>query len=95
MEPAGIVNFIVTPSQMNPSSNSSGQTNIPFTTSAPGPFNLQTNLGVIPTSVIFQFTNGGTVWFQDALFDANTLFLVASDEGVTGTAIVFTGDAGP
>jgi hypothetical protein len=71
------------------------QTNIPFTTTAPGPFTLNHNLGVLPTSVIFEYTNGGAVWFQEARFSTTSLFLIASDEGVEGTAIVFTGDTGP
>lgn len=62
---------------------------IAFTTSAPGNFTLAHNLGVVPGSVIFELTSGGTVWFQSPRYDANNLYLVASDTGVTGFAIVF------
>lgn len=62
---------------------------IPFNTSAPGNFTLAHNLGIVPTTVIFEFTDGGTVWFQNPRYDATNLYLVASDTGVTGVAIVF------
>jgi hypothetical protein len=65
------------------------QTQIAFTTSAPGNFTLPHNLGVIPGSVIFEFTSGGIVWFQNTRYDAENLYLVASDAGVSGFAIVF------
>ena len=62
---------------------------IAFTTTAPGPFTLAHNLGVVPGSVIFEFTSGGVVWFQKPLlYDANNLYLIASDAGVTGFAII-------
>jgi hypothetical protein len=62
---------------------------IPFTTTAPGNFTLAHNLGMTPVTVIFQFTNGGTVWFQTVRYDETNLYLVASDTGVTGFAIVY------
>jgi MinD-like ATPase involved in chromosome partitioning or flagellar assembly len=62
---------------------------MPFTTTAPGNFILAHNLGIIPTTVIFEFTDGGTVWFQDVRYDSTNLYLVASDSGVTGFAIVY------
>lgn len=62
---------------------------IPFTTSAPGSFTLAHNLGMIPATVIFEFTDGGTVWFQPQRYDDANLYLVASDTGVTGVAIVY------
>jgi hypothetical protein len=62
---------------------------IPFDTSAPGPFTLPHNLGIVPSTVIFEFTSGGTVWFQPQRFDANNLYLIASDTGIEGIAIVF------
>jgi hypothetical protein len=65
------------------------QVSINFVTTAPGPFNLEHGLGVIPTLVVFEFTDGGTVWFQPARYDTNDLFLVSSDTDVTGTIIVF------
>ena len=62
---------------------------IAFTTTAPGDFTLAHNLGYIPQTVIFEFTDGGTVWFQTPRYDATNLYLVASDAGVTGYVIIF------
>jgi hypothetical protein len=65
---------------------------VAFTTVAPGPFTLPHNLGVVPGSVIFEFTSGGIVWFQSppaVRYDASNLYLVASDAGVSGYAIIF------
>jgi hypothetical protein len=49
-------------------------------------------LGVVPGSVIFEYTSGGAVWFQTTpinRFDANNLYLTASGPGVTGYAVIF------
>jgi hypothetical protein len=62
---------------------------IPFDTTAPGDFTLAHNLGLVPTTVIFEFTDGGTVWFQTPRFDSTNLYLVASDAGVTGIVIIY------
>lgn len=67
---------------------------IPFNTTAPGPFTLPHNLGMLPVTVIFEFTDGGTVWFQPQRFDTTNLYLVSSDFGVTGVAIVFASCGG-
>lgn len=67
---------------------------IPFTTTAPGNFTLAHNLGMIPVTVIFEFTFGGTVWFQTPRFDETNLYLVASDTGITGDAIVYANCGG-
>ena len=67
---------------------------IPFTTVAPGNFTLAHNLGALPTSVVFEFTNGGTVWFQPSRYDYTNLYLVASDTGVTGLAFVYASCVG-
>jgi len=68
---------------------------IPFTTTAGGPFTLPHTLGVVPGAVIFEMTAGGVVWFQTTRFDANNLYLVASAAGLTGYAIVFASASGP
>ena len=66
------------------------QAQVAFTTTAPNLFTLPHNLGVVPGSVIFEFTTGGSVWFQTPIkYDANNLYLVASDAGVSGFAIIF------
>ena len=62
---------------------------IPFDTTAPGDFTLAHNLGLVPATVIFEFTDGGTVWFQTLRFDSTNLYLVASDAGVTGIVIIY------
>jgi len=65
-------------------------TQVAFTTSASGNFTLPHNLGVIPGSVIFEYTSGGAVWFQTPTkYDATNLYLVASAPGVQGYAIIF------
>lgn len=66
------------------------QTQVSFITSAPGPFTLPHGLGVIPGSVVFEFTSSGAVWFQTPTkYDASNLYLEASDAGVQGFAIIF------
>src|ERR1035441_6715514 len=65
---------------------------IAFTTTVPGNFTLPHSLGVVPGSVIIELTNTlGIIGFQTPLYDANNLYLIASDAGLTGYAIVFTG----
>jgi hypothetical protein len=60
-----------------------------FTTTAPGNFTLPHNLGAIPGSVIFEYITGGQVWFQSTRYDANNLYLVASDTGVEFYALIY------
>jgi len=62
---------------------------ISFTTTAPGDFTLAHNLGLIPQTVIFEFTDGGSVWFQPVRYDATNLYLIASSPGVTGSIVVY------
>jgi hypothetical protein len=69
------------------------ETQVAFTTIAPGPFTLAHNLGVVPGSVIIEMTSGGAVWFQAVRYDVNNLYLVASDAGLTGYAVVFAGNS--
>jgi hypothetical protein len=57
--------------------------------SSPGNFTVAHGLGVTPTSALIQMTSGGQVWFQAVTrFDSTNLYLVASDAGVTGKAVV-------
>lgn len=65
------------------------QVQVAFSTTSGGNFTLPHDLGVIPGSVVFEFTSGGVVWFQPIRYDATNLYLVASDAGVTGFAIVY------
>lgn len=62
---------------------------IPFDTTAPGDFTLAHNLGIIPTTVIFELETGGAIWFQTQRFDSENLYLVASDSDIIGVAIVY------
>ena len=65
-------------------------TQVAFTTATSGNFTLPHNLGVTPGSVIFELTSSGAIWFQSPLkYDANNLYLVASDAGISGFAIIF------
>lgn len=65
------------------------QTQVAFTITGSGNFTLPHNLGVVPGSVIFELTSGGSIWFQSTKYDATNLYLVASGGGITGFAIVF------
>jgi hypothetical protein len=56
--------------------------------SSPGNFTIAHGLGVTPTSALIQMTSGGQVWFQSVRFDSTNLYLVASDSGITGKAVV-------
>ncbi len=62
---------------------------VPFDSTQPGPFTLPHNLGIIPTTVIFELDSPGTVWFQPQRYDETNLYLIASDFDITGVAIVF------
>lgn len=64
-------------------------TQINFTTQVAGNFTLAHNLGTIPTSVVIEMTQGGTVWFQPVRYDATNLYLVASDIGLTGIIWIY------
>lgn len=58
--------------------------------SAPGNFTVPHGLGAKPAFVIIQMTSGGEIWLQTPTsFDATNLYLIASDAGITATAIVF------
>lgn len=57
----------------------------------PGPFTVAHGLAAAPVFVIIQMDSGGEIWLQKPLgFDATNLYLVASDGGITGTAVCFT-----
>jgi len=62
---------------------------IPFDTIAPGDFILAHNLGIIPSTVIIEYTDGGSIWFQPQRYDSDNLYLIASDAGITGVVIVY------
>lgn len=55
---------------------------------APGNFTIAHGLSALPVAVIVCMTSGGAIWFQTVMFDANNLYLVASEAGVTGNALV-------
>jgi hypothetical protein len=42
-----------------------------------------------PAAVLIQMTCGGQIWFQTPTYDKKNIYLVATDGGITGNAIVF------
>lgn len=56
---------------------------------APGNFTVAHGQSATPIYAIIQMTSGGEIWFQTPQYDATNLYLVASDAGITGNAIVF------
>jgi hypothetical protein len=64
-------------------------TKVALTPSAPGIFTIAHGLSVVPIAVFIQMTSGGQIWFQSpTMYDAANLYLVASDAGVTGKAVI-------
>ncbi len=58
--------------------------------SAPGNFSVAHLLGRVPLGAIIRMTSGGAIWFQSPTdMDAGNLYLVASDAGVTGKAVLW------
>jgi len=50
-----------------------------------GPFSVNHKLGRTPLGALLCPTSGGALWFQSpTMFDSTSLYLVASDAGVTG-----------
>jgi hypothetical protein len=57
---------------------------------APGNFSVSHMLGRAPICAIIQMTSGGAIWYQTPTsYDGVNLYLVGSDAGVTGRAIVW------
>ena len=57
---------------------------------AAGNFTVQHFLGRAPVGVALRMTSGGAIWFQNPTdLDATNLYLVASDAGVTGKAVLW------
>ena len=54
-----------------------------------GNFTVAHGLSTTPKAVIVQMTSGGAIWFQTVLFDQTNIYLVGSDPGVTGIALVY------
>lgn len=57
---------------------------------APREFTKAHGLAFTPSAVVVQMTSGGQIWLQSSGFDETNLYLVASDGGVTGTALCFS-----
>lgn len=55
----------------------------------PGPFTVAHTLGHTPCVVLIQMTSDGEIWFQPARYDATTIYLEASDGGITGKAFIW------
>lgn len=63
-------------------------------TSAPGNFTVAHNLGYNPTAVNIVMQGAGSIWFQPLRYDANNLYLVASDTGLSATIYVYADSNG-
>jgi hypothetical protein len=57
--------------------------------SGPGDFTVAHGFGGTPALVLIQMTSGGNIWFRGARYDGTSLYLTASDGGVTGKALLF------
>jgi hypothetical protein len=58
---------------------------------APGNFIIGYCSALPAQAIIIQMTSGGAIWSQSpTLFDSANIYLVASDAGITGIAVVFT-----
>ncbi len=58
--------------------------------STAGDFVVPHSLGVTPCSVIIQMISSGKIWFQlPVRYDADNLYLTASDGGIMGYAVLF------
>jgi hypothetical protein len=65
-------------------------TEIALAPGAPGNFTVAHGLAAAPAFVLIQMSSGGSIWLQNpTAFDATNLYLVASDPGITGTAVCF------
>jgi hypothetical protein len=63
---------------------------VTFTTPGQGNFTLAHPLGYSPNGAAGPLmTSAGAVWFQAAMWDKNNLYLVASDQGLTGMVLVW------
>jgi len=56
---------------------------------APGNFTQGHVLGRTPLGAVIQMTSPGAIWFQTTMFDSTSLYLVASEAGVTGKVQVW------
>ena len=65
------------------------KSNVPLTPTYAGNFTVAHGLSTSPSAVVIQMTSNGLIWFQIPSYDATNLYLVASDDGLTGNAIVF------
>jgi hypothetical protein len=57
--------------------------------SAPGPATIPHNLGVTPTTIFIEMVGGGQIWFQPQIADTQNLYIVYSDVGVQGVAVLY------
>lgn len=65
-------------------------TSVALAPSSAGAFTVAHGLGTTPTAAVVQMTSGGQIWLQTPThYDATNLYLVASDAGVTGSAVCF------
>lgn len=62
---------------------------IPFTTSAPGNFQLAHTIGATPALVLVEMDGAGSVWDQSPDADASNVYLAASDTGIKGRVVIW------
>lgn len=67
-----------------------GVTKVSLTPGSGGNFTVAHGLGSTPSFVVIVMTSGGQIWLQNPTsFDGTNLYCVASDAGVTGTALIW------
>jgi hypothetical protein len=62
---------------------------VSLTPGAAGNFSQGHVLGRTPVGAIIQMTSAGSIWFQSTMFDSTSLYLVASEAGVTAKALLW------
>lgn len=56
--------------------------------SLPGAFIVAHGFGATPKVVVINMNSGGGIYFQNTPYDGTNLYLVATDGGVTGNAVI-------
>ncbi len=62
---------------------------VSLTPGAAGNFSQGHVLGRTPVGAIIQMTSAGSIWFQSTMFDSTSLYLVASEAGVTAKVLLW------
>ena len=63
---------------------------LPLMANAGGNFTIPHGMGAVPTSVVIRMDSDAAIWLQSPLgFDGTNLYLVASEDGITGEAEIW------